>query len=201
MGSDDAQRTSSLRRQTNETRIELGLKLDGTGRADIQTRVPFFDHMLELFARHSLIDLEVRAEGDLEVDYHHTVEDVGLVLGRGLREALGESRGINRYGHALLPMDEVLVRVAVDAGGRPYLGYQVRTPALYVRDFNILLVREFLQALVNQAGINLHVILEAGEEPHHIAEAIFKGFARAFRMAVESDPRRSGELPSTKGLL
>lgn len=195
------QRTATLKRNTKETRIELELDLDGSGRASIETGIPFFDHMLTLFARHGLFDLRVKAEGDIEVDYHHTVEDTGIVLGQALKEALGEKRGIRRYGFFLLPMDESLARVALDLSNRQAFVYQVDYREAMVRDFSIGLVREFFQAFANEAGCNLHIKLEYGEEPHHIAEAIFKSFARALDMATTVDPRLGDAVPTTKGTL
>ena len=188
-------------RKTTETQIELTLNLDGKGDTEVSTGIAFFDHMLELFARHGRFDLKVKATGDLSVDYHHTVEDVGIVLGEGLKEALGDKSGIFRYGFFILPMDECLARVALDLGNRPYLEYRVACSHTFVRDFNIQLVREFFQAFANSAGANVHVALEYGDEPHHIAEAIFKCFARALGDAVAHDPRIQGQVPSTKGIL
>lgn len=197
----DTKRIAHQQRTTAETNINLRLDLDGHGVADVQTGVAFFDHMLTLFAYHGLFDLEIRAEGDLAVDYHHLVEDTGIVLGLALREALGDKAGIERYGSFHLPMDECLSRVVLDLGGRPFLHYSVATPHTMVRDFNILLVREFFQAFANNAGANVHIALLAGDEPHHIAESIFKGFGRAMAQAVQANPRRSGQVPSTKGTL
>jgi imidazoleglycerol-phosphate dehydratase len=192
-------RKANLTRKTAETDIALTLAVDGAGRSKIDTGVPFFDHMLTLFAKHGLFDLEVRCKGDVEVDYHHTVEDVGLVLGDAFKQALGEKLGIKRYGFFLLPMDESLARVVVDIGGRPHLVYQVEAPTQFVRDFNIVLVKEFCRAFSNALGANLHVTLEYGEEPHHVAEAIFKGLARAMDAATQIEPRAADQLPSTKG--
>ena len=194
-------RIAEVSRETKETQIQLRLNLDGTGQADIQTGVPFVDHMLTLFCGHGLFDLYVRATGDIEVDYHHLVEDLGIVLGEAIKQALGPKAGITRYGFFYQPMDETLVRVVVDLGGRPMLVYNVRTHINFVRDFNVALFREFFQGLANTAGANVHVQLEYGEEPHHVAEAIFKGFARALDAASVIDPRRGGSLPSTKGML
>ena len=193
-------RTASLARKTRETDIRLSLDLDGTGKAEIATGIPFLDHMLELFARHSLVDLSVQAQGDIDVDYHHTVEDIGIVLGTALDQALGERRGIRRYGFALLPMDETLVRVAIDLGGRPFLVYSVNCPRTHVRDFDIQLFEEFFRALSTAARMNLHAAHLYGAEAHHAAEGLFKGFARALRMAVEIDPRETG-VPSSKGTI
>ncbi len=194
-------RVATVSRQTAETEIVLTLALDGRGEAKIGTGVPFFDHMLTLFARHGLFDLSVQARGDTEVDYHHTVEDVGLVLGQAFKEALGDKVGIRRYGFFLLPMDESLARIAVDLGGRPHLVYQAEAPTMFVRDFNIVLVKEFCRAFSNALGANLHVQLVYGEEPHHVAEAIFKCLARALDAATQIDPRAADVLPSTKGQL
>lgn len=196
-----ADRTVTVSRKTAETAIELTLAVDGTGRADIATGVPFFDHMLTLFAKHGLFDLTLRCQGDVEVDYHHTVEDVGLVLGDAFRRALGDKAGIRRYGFFLLPMDESLARVVIDLGGRPHLVYQAEAPTMFVRDFNIVLVKEFCRAFSNALAANLHVHLVYGEEPHHVAEAIFKGLARALDVATQLDPRTAGAIPSTKGTL
>ena len=195
------QRTVTVSRKTAETDIELTLAVDGTGVADVATGVPFFDHMLTLFAKHGLFDLKVRCDGDVDVDYHHTVEDVGLVLGDALKQALGDKKGIRRYGFFLLPMDESLARVVVDIGGRPHLVYSADAPTMFVRDFNIILVKEFCRAFSNALGANLHVELIYGEEPHHVAEAIFKGLARALDIATSIDPRAADSLPSTKGLI
>jgi imidazoleglycerol-phosphate dehydratase len=192
---------ATVTRKTAETDIALTLAVDGTGVAKIDTGVPFFDHMLTLFAKHGLFDLTVKAQGDTDVDYHHTVEDVGLVLGQAFKEALGEKLGMKRYGFFILPMDESLARVVVDVGGRPHLVYKVEAPTMFVRDFNIVLVKEFCRAFSNALGANLHVELLYGEEPHHVAEAIFKGLARALDAATRLDPRSAGQLPSTKGLI
>ncbi|HEY9155671.1 MAG TPA: imidazoleglycerol-phosphate dehydratase HisB [Opitutaceae bacterium] len=195
------ERTATLKRKTAETDIALTLSVDGHGKAVVDTGVPFFDHMLTLFAKHGLFDLEVKCVGDVAVDYHHTVEDVGIVLGEAFKKALGEKRGIRRYGFFLLPMDEALARVVVDIGGRPHLVYDAVAPTMFVRDFNIVLVKEFCRAFSNALGANLHVKLEYGEEPHHVAEAIFKGLARAMDVATQIDSRTGNELPSTKGLI
>ena len=192
-------RIATVQRQTAETDIALTLTVDGTGSAKIDTGVPFFDHMLTLFAKHGLFDLEVKATGDVAVDYHHTVEDVGLVLGQAFKEALGDKIGIRRYGFFILPMDESLARVVVDVGGRPHLVYEANAPTMFVRDFNIVLVKEFCRAFSNALGANLHVQLLYGEEPHHVAEAIFKCLARALDAATQIEPRAADALPSTKG--
>jgi imidazoleglycerol-phosphate dehydratase len=195
------QRVATVKRKTAETDIALSLAIDGQGQSTIETGIPFFDHMLTLFAKHGLFDLTVKAKGDVEVDYHHTVEDVGLVLGQAFKEALGDKRGIRRYGFFLLPMDESLARVVVDVSGRPVLVYEANAPTMFVRDFNIILVKEFCRAFSNALGCNLHVQLVYGEEPHHVAEAIFKGLARALDVATQIDPRAADALPSTKGQL
>lgn len=194
-------RIAKLTRNTKETRIEMEFNLDGTGVSEIDTGIPFFDHMLTLFSRHGLFDLKVKAEGDIEVDYHHTVEDTGIVLGQVIKQALGEKRGIRRYGFFLLPMDESLARVAVDLSNRPAFVYHVDCKDVMVRDFSIGLIKEFFQSVANEAACNLHINLEYGEEPHHIAEAIFKCFARALDAATTMDPRMGDSLPSTKGTL
>jgi imidazoleglycerol-phosphate dehydratase len=194
-------RIATISRKTAETDIVLKLGIDGTGASKIDTGVPFFDHMLTLFAKHGLFDLEIKAKGDNDVDYHHTVEDVGLVLGEAFKAALGDKRGIRRYGFFLLPMDESLARVVVDLSGRACLVYDASAPTMFIRDFNLVLVKEFSRAFSNALGCNLHVKLEYGEEPHHVAEAIFKALARALDIATQLDPRTAGVLPSTKGLL
>lgn len=194
-------RSVTLSRKTAETAIELSLEVDGSGVSEIATGVPFFDHMLTLFSKHGLFDLNVKCDGDIEVDYHHTVEDVGLVLGDAFKQALGDKKGIRRYGFFLLPMDESLARIALDIGGRPHLVYSADAPTMFVRDFNIILVKEFCRAFSNALGANLHVQLVYGEEPHHVAEAIFKCLARAMDVATQIDPRAANSLPSTKGLI
>lgn len=193
-------RQIQLSRKTGETKIEVCLNLDGTGQSSIETGVGFFDHMLELFSRHGLIDLTVHAEGDLDVDQHHTVEDVGIVLGQAIEKAVGDKRGINRYGQAVIPMDETLAEVAIDLSGRPALVFNARFNAAKIGQFDVQLVQEFFKALANTAGMNLHVNVRYGDNDHHIAEAIFKAFARALRTAVSLDPRNSN-VPSTKGTL
>lgn len=196
----EEQRIAKIERNTRETQISLEINLDGSGEYSVDTQIPFFDHMLSLFARHGLFDLNLKSRGDVEVDYHHSVEDVGIVLGQAVKRALGEKLGINRYGFFILPMDETLVRVALDLSNRPYLVYKAKC-AEPVRDFNVGLCKEFFQAFANEAGANLHIELLYGDEPHHIAEGIFKCFAKALSMAVALDPRRAGKLPSTKGKL
>ena len=193
-------RTAARTRTTRETDIAVTLNLDGSGVSRIETGIGFFDHMLELFARHALVDLEVRAKGDVHVDYHHTVEDVGLVLGACLNEALGERRGIRRYGFFLLPMDEALCEVAIDLGGRPFLVFVSAMKHHKVRDFEVKLLEEFFRALSVEARLNLHVRQVYGDEAHHVCEAMLKGFARTLRMAVEPDPRETG-IPSSKGTI
>jgi imidazoleglycerol-phosphate dehydratase len=201
MASSTHPRLATVSRKTAETEIVLSLGIDGRGAGKIDTGVAFLDHMLTLFAKHGLFDLTVKARGDTDVDYHHTVEDVGLVLGQAFKEALGDKVGIKRYGFFLLPMDEALVRVVVDVGGRPHLVYDAGAPTMFVRDFNIVLVKEFCRAFSNTLGANLHVGLIYGEEPHHVAEAVFKGLARALDMATQIEPRAADLLPSTKGRL
>ena len=193
-------RTASISRQTAETSVELELNLDGQGAAQIRTGIGFFDHMLTLLARHSLFDLRVEAQGDLDVDHHHTVEDVGICLGRGLAQALGDKSGITRYGSMTLPMEDTLVTAALDLSGRMWLVYRVEFPTEKVGEFDTQLVREFWQAVASNALMNLHVILHHGSNSHHIAEAVFKSAARALRAAVAIDPRQEG-VPSSKGTL
>lgn len=218
------QRSANVKRATKETRIELSLKIDGSGKSQVRTAIPFFDHMLTLFAKHAVIDLNLRCKGDLEVDAHHTVEDCGIALGQAFREALGDKKGIRRYGHAFapespprgeayVPMDECLARCVIDFGGRPYLVWrgldklkfkQILGPGR-PRDmamaFRFGLAREFFQGFANEARCNLHLELLYGDEPHHVVEALFKAFAKAVDIASQRDPRISGQLPSTKGRL
>jgi len=194
-------RQTSLTRTTAETDVSVEINLDGTGSYDNQTGVGFFDHMLDQLARHSLIDLKVRATGDLHIDDHHTVEDVGITLGQALAKALGDKRGIRRYGSCLLPMDDALVRCALDLSARPFLVWNVDLPTDKIGTFDTELVREFFQAFSTQGGITLHVDMLHGLNSHHIVEAAFKSVARALREAVEVDPRKSGDIPSTKGAL
>jgi imidazoleglycerol-phosphate dehydratase len=193
-------RTAELSRQTRETKVQVALNLDGSGEADLETGVGFFNHMLELLSRHSLIDLMVRAEGDLDVDFHHTVEDVGIVLGQVLEKALGEKKGIGRYGWAIVPMDESLAQVAIDISGRAAFVFNVDFKGPTIGTFDVELVREFFKALANTAKMNLHVTVPYGENNHHISEAIFKATAKALRQAVSIDPRNPA-IPSTKGSL
>jgi imidazoleglycerol-phosphate dehydratase len=194
-------RVATLSRKTAETEITVKLTVDGKGSSKIDTGIPFFDHMLTLFAKHGLFDLEVKAQGDVAVDYHHTVEDVGIVLGEAFKTALGDKVGLKRYGFFILPMDEALARVIIDLGGRPHLVYDVNAPTMFVRDFNLALVKEFFRAFANTVGANVHVKLVYGEEPHHVVEAVFKCFARALDAATQIEPRAADRLPSTKGRL
>jgi imidazoleglycerol-phosphate dehydratase len=193
-------RTAHIVRGTSETQIDLAIDLDGTGRADVATGVGFFDHMLTLLAKHSLIDLTVRARGDLHVDAHHTVEDVGICFGKALAQALGDKAGIRRYGSATVPMDEALVTAAVDLGGRPYCVWQAEVPPEMLGAFTAPLAEEFWRAVAGSAALNLHVLGHHGRNTHHVIEAVFKSTARALRQAVEQDPRMPG-IPSTKGVL
>ena len=193
-------RKAVVERITKETQIKMALDIDGTGEAKVCTSVPFLDHMLNLFARHGLFDLEVEARGDIDIDFHHTVEDIGIVLGSACKEALGEKRGIRRYGQATVPMDETLASVAIDLSGRPYLVYNVRLPKVKIGDFDVELAREFFQALVNNLGANIHVNVMYGDNVHHVLEACFKALARALDQATQVDPRIEGVM-STKGKL
>jgi imidazoleglycerol-phosphate dehydratase len=194
-------RKASLSRDTNETKITVSINLDGTGQSNIQTGIGFFDHMLDQLARHSMIDIEVMAKGDLHIDDHHTVEDCGIALGQALVAALGDKRGIRRYGHFALAMDDAQIRCALDLSARPYLVWNMPFPTAQIGTFDTELVREFFQALATHGGITLHVDMIHGINSHHIAEAAFKAVARALRDAVEPDPRRAGVIPSTKGSL
>ena len=194
-------RTGAVTRKTKETDIVVGVTLDGTGLADITTGIGFFDHMLEQLARHSLIDIEIRAAGDLHIDQHHTVEDTGIALGQAVRQALGDMAGITRFADVLLPMDETLTRVAVDISGRPFLVFRTKFAQPKIGNFDTELVREFFQAFTTHAAMNIHVETLYGENAHHIAESCFKGLARALRAAIALDPRQKGAIPSTKGLL
>ncbi len=194
-------RTAKITRKTAETAITVELNLDGTGQYDNQTGVGFFDHMLDQLARHSLIDMNIRAKGDLHIDDHHTVEDVGIALGQALTQALGDKKGIRRYGECHLPMDDAQVRCALDLSARPFLVWNVTLPTAKIGTFDSELVREFFQALATHGGITLHIDQLHGLNSHHIAEAAFKAVARALRVAVETDPRKSDAIPSTKGAL
>ena len=194
-------RKESVERVTSETSISLRIELDGAGAADIETGIGFLDHMLTAFARHGLFDLAVRARGDLHIDFHHTTEDVGIVLGLAFARALGDKRGIRRFGHALVPMDEALAEVAVDISGRPLLAWSVAFAPDKIGEIDTELFEEFFRAFAINALITLHVTEKAGRNAHHLAEACFKAAARALRMAAEPDPRADGQIPSTKGLL
>jgi imidazoleglycerol-phosphate dehydratase len=194
-------RKASIDRKTSETEISVSVALDGTGKRKIETGVGFFDHMLDQLARHGLIDITAKAKGDLHIDDHHTVEDVGIALGQALREALGDKKGIVRYGSCDLPMDGTLSRVALDVSGRAYLVWRVEFASSRIGNFDTQLVREFFQAFAMNAGITLHAETLYGDNDHHIAESLFKALARALRMAIEIDPRAENEVPSTKGVL
>jgi imidazoleglycerol-phosphate dehydratase len=196
-----AARAAQLKRDTLETQISVELDLDGTGKAQLDTGVPFLDHMLDQIARHGLVDLSVRAKGDLHIDAHHTVEDIGITLGQAFDRALGDRTGIRRYGHAYVPLDEALSRVVIDFSGRPGLEYQVSFPRSRIGDFDVDLFREFFQGFVNHAKATLHIDCLRGVNAHHIAETAFKAFGRAVRVAVEADSRMAGMMPSTKGSL
>jgi imidazoleglycerol-phosphate dehydratase len=194
-------RTASVQRKTKETEIAVSVDLDGTGKSEISTGIGFLDHMLEQLSRHSLIDLKVVAKGDLHIDFHHTTEDTGITLGEAVSQALGERRGINRYGDALIPMDETLTRVALDASNRPYLIWKVAFTRPKLGEMDTELFKEWFQAFAQAAGLTLHVENLYGENNHHIVESCYKGLARALRQAVEIDPRKSDAVPSTKGVL
>ena len=193
-------RQATLERNTKETKISLSLDLDGSGEGTIDTGIGFFNHMLELLKKHALVDLTVKAKGDLDVDYHHTVEDVGLVLGQALNQALGDRRGITRYGFASVPMDEALCETSIDLGGRPFLVFSSGKKHLMVRDFEVKLLEEFFRAVSVEGRLNIHLREIYGDEAHHVCEGIFKSFARAVRQAVSADPREKG-VPSSKGVL
>ncbi|MFG1378404.1 imidazoleglycerol-phosphate dehydratase HisB [Xanthobacter autotrophicus] len=194
-------RKADIVRETKETRVALTVDLDGTGRSAISTGIGFLDHMLDLLARHARFDLDIKAVGDLHVDFHHTTEDVGIVLGQALKKALGDMRGITRYADVLLPMDETLTRVALDISGRPFLVFRTEFAVPKIGEFDTELVREFFQAFASSAGVTLHVETLYGVNAHHIAESCFKGLARVLRAAVAVDPAAAGEIPSTKGAL
>ena len=193
-------RTARIQRNTRETQIEIEVDLDGSGCAELETGLPFLEHMLDQVARHGMLDLKVKAQGDLSVDAHHTVEDIGIVLGQAVRQALGDKQAIRRYGHAYVPLDEALSRVVIDFSGRPGLNYQVEYPRARIQDFDVDLVHEFFQGFINHAMATLHIDGLRGNNAHHIAETVFKAFGRAIRMAAEQDPRETGT-PSTKGVL
>lgn len=196
-----AQRTAKLERQTKETQISVDLNLDGTGLYEISTGIGFLDHMLEQLSRHSLIDLKVKAVGDLHIDFHHTTEDTGIVVGQAVNQALGDYRGLTRYGSALIPMDETLTRVALDVSQRPYLVWKVQFTKPKLGDMDTELFKEWFQAFAQAAGITLHIENLYGDNNHHIVESCFKGLARALRTAIEIDPRKADAIPSTKGVL
>ena len=195
------ERNCTVVRNTEETRIRMTLDLDGTGRATLSTGLPFFDHMLTQIARHGLFDIELEAVGDLEVDAHHTVEDVGIVFGQTLARAVGDKRGLTRYGHAYVPLDEALSRAVIDLSGRPGLVYEVEYTRARIGDFDVDLLREFFQGFVNHAQVTVHLDNLRGQNAHHQAETLFKAFGRALRMAVAPDARMAGQIPSTKGTL
>jgi imidazoleglycerol-phosphate dehydratase len=195
------QRKAEIERNTLETRIRVSLNLDGSGESSLATGLPFLDHMLDQVARHGMIDLDIRAEGDLQIDGHHTTEDIGITLGQAVASAVGDKKGIRRYGHAYVPLDEALSRVVVDFSGRPGLEFPVEFPRAQIGGFDTELFHEFFQGFVNHAGVTLHLDSLRGRNAHHIAETLFKAFGRALRMALEVDPRMSGILPSTKGTL
>ena len=196
-----SQRTATLARQTKETKIEVAVNLDGTGDYEVSTGIGFLDHMLEQLSRHSLIDLKVAAEGDLHIDFHHTTEDTGIVIGEAVREALGDFKGLTRYGSATIPMDETCTRVSLDVSQRPYLIWKVAFTKPKLGDMDTELFKEWFQAFAQAAGITLHIENLYGENNHHIVESCFKGLARALREAIEIDPRKSDAVPSTKGVL
>jgi len=195
------ERTASIQRNTLETQISLQLNLDGTGKSAFATGVPFLEHMLDQVARHGLIDLDLNAQGDLAIDAHHTVEDIGITLGQAFAQALADKTGIARYGHAYVPLDEALSRVVIDFSGRPGLSYEVDYPRSMIGSFDVDLFREFFQGFVNHAGVSLHIDNLKGQNAHHIAETIFKALGRAIRMAITLDPRMLDIMPSTKGVL
>ena len=196
-----AKRTASVKRDTLETQIAVSLDLDGTGKSILQTGVPFLEHMLDQVARHGLVDLEIKAKGDLHIDAHHTVEDVGITLGQAFDQAVGNKKGVRRYGHAYVPLDEALSRVVIDFSGRPGLIYDVSYPRAMIGEFDVDLLKEFFQGFVNHAKVTLHIDNIRGSNAHHIAETIFKAFGRALRLAIEPDPRMQDVVPSTKGSL
>ena len=193
-------RTAAISRNTSETQIKLSLNLDGSGKSKISTGIGLLDHMLTLWAKHGLFDLTIKAKGDLHVDYHHTVEDIGIALGTAIDKALGKKKGLTRYGHAIVPMDESLALAAIDISGRPYLSYNVSVKQKKIGKFPIHLVEEMLQGIVNKSGMTLHIKLLSGKGPHHALEAIFKALSKALAMAVSINPRMKG-IPSTKGII
>ena len=196
-----SERSAEVTRNTKETRITVAVNLDGKGASNFDTGLPFLEHMLEQVARHGLIDLTIRAKGDLHIDAHHTVEDIGITLGQAVAKAAGDKKGIRRYGHAYVPLDEALSRVVIDFSGRPGLDYRVDFPRARISDFDVDLVHEFFQGFSNHALVTLHVDCLKGKNAHHVAETVFKAFGRALRMALEADPRMGGVVPSTKGSL
>ena len=194
-------RTADIQRNTNETKIRVAINLDGTGRQKLETGVPFLDHMLDQIARHGLIDLDIHADGDLHIDAHHTVEDVGITLGQAFAKAIGDKKGILRYGHAYVPLDEALSRVVIDFSGRPGLSFHVPFTRSHIGEFDVDLTREFFQGFVNHALVTLHIDNIRGDNAHHQCETVFKAFGRALRMAIQHDERSAGVIPSTKGVL
>jgi imidazoleglycerol-phosphate dehydratase len=194
-------RSATVERKTNETRITVAVNLDGTGNSRFDTGIPFLEHMLDQIARHGLVDMDIEARGDIEIDAHHTVEDIGIVLGQAFSEALGDKKGIRRYGHAYVPLDEALSRVVIDFSGRPGFEYHATYPRARIGEFDVDLIHEFFQGFINHARSTLHIDAIRGKNAHHIAETIFKAFGRAVRMAMEPDPRMAGVTPSTKGSL
>jgi imidazoleglycerol-phosphate dehydratase len=194
-------RQATIERKTKETDIKIKLEIDGSGQSRVDTGIPFMDHMLTLMAAHGFMDLDITAKGDTEIDDHHTVEDLGICLGQVVKKALGKKKGIRRYGRAIIPMDEALARVALDISNRPHLAYRVSLNRTTTGTFDVGLVNEFFRALITHAGITMHVDLLAGDEPHHVAEAVFKAFARALDEACSPEPRLGGDVPSTKGML
>ena len=197
----ESQRTASINRETKETQISVELNLDGKGTAELEIGIPFLEHMLDQVARHGLLDLKIIAKGDLHIDAHHTVEDIGITLGQACAQALADKKGIRRYGHAYVPLDEALSRVVLDFSGRPGLEYGVNFARSRIGDFDVDLLHEFFQGFVNHANVTLHIDCLRGENAHHIAETVFKAFGRALRMAAEADPGMAGMMPSTKGSL
>jgi len=195
------QRQASVERDTLETQIQVTVNLDGTGECKLDTGVPFLEHMLDQVARHGLIDMDIKAKGDLHIDAHHTVEDIGITLGQAFTQAIGDKKGIVRYGHAYVPLDEALSRVVIDFSGRPGMEYNVNFTRSSIGDFDVDLFHEFFQGFINHANVTLHIDNLSGNNAHHIAETVFKAFGRAVRMAIAADPRRQGVMPSTKGSL
>lgn len=196
-----ADRTATVNRETLETQIEVTINLDGAGKGQFETGVPFLEHMLDQVARHGMVDLSINAKGDTHIDDHHTVEDIGITLGQAFAKALADKKGIRRYGHAYVPLDEALSRVVIDFSGRPGLEYDIDYPRSMIGEFDVDLLAEFFQGFVNHAQVTLHIDTIRGKNAHHIAETIFKAFGRAIRMAIEHDPRMAGVMPSTKGSL